>query len=359
MRAVGERARALALAVDSAAGIASAELVLASQRLCLGELDVVERLFAHAIPVLQDAGLQRQALEGVLLSAALHTWRQEYEDAHRILAVAINSARELGVGYAIVGAHFFQGMALGNEGRLGDALESLNEARRLAELNQEKYWLPRLPNTFAWLYRELGDPEKSHRLNLENVGLAQEFGMLEGEANAHVNLAGDYLHLGEPARAHDHLQKAEAIFEQDVWYRWRYNIRLKSEYARYWITRGDLASARASAEASKEAARAHGDRKYAAWARALLAEIAFLEDDVDTARSCLEKAIGILAKFACPTIAWKVLAQRAKLAARVGEAAVADEFRGRARETVKNLADSVPDDNVRIRFLKSRSVTQL
>ena len=103
--------------------------------------------------------------------------------------------------------------------------------------------------------------------------------MPEGEANAHVNLAGDYLNLGEPARAHDHLQKAEAIFEQDVWYRWRYNIRLKSEYARYWIMRGDLASARA--------------------------------------------------------------------------------FRRRAREMIRGLADSVPDDNVRTRFLKSRSVRQL
>jgi hypothetical protein len=102
--------------------------------------------------------------------------------------VVIKRARELGAGYAIVGAHFFQGMALGNEGRLGDALESLAEARRLAELNQEKYWLPRLPNTVAWLYRELGDPEKSHLLNLENVELAQEFKMQEGEANAHVNL---------------------------------------------------------------------------------------------------------------------------------------------------------------------------
>jgi hypothetical protein len=134
---------------------------------------------------------------------------------------------------------------------------------------------------------------------------------------------------------------------------------LKSEYARYWITLGDLASARASAEASKEAARAHGDRKYAAWARALLAEIALLEDDVDTARTCLDKAIGILAKHRCPTIGWKIFVRRAELAARVGETAVADEFRGRAREMIRSLADSVPDDHVRTKFLKSRPVRQL
>jgi tetratricopeptide (TPR) repeat protein len=359
MRAEAERAMELAQAEDSAAGVASAELVLACQRLCLGELDVAERLFARAVPVLQDAGLHMQVLEGVFYSGALHTWRQEYELAHRLFAVAIDKAREIGSGYAIVGGHFFQSLALGNEGRLGEALESLNEARRLAELNQERYWLPRLPNTLAWLYRELGDPEKSRQLNLENVELAREFGMPEGEANAQVNLAGDYLNLGEPDRAHEHLQKAEAIFGQDVWYRWRYNIRLQCEHARYWIKRGDLASARASAEAGKQAAEAHGDRKYAAWARALLAEVALLEDDVDTARTCLDKAIGILAERPCPTVAWKVLARRAELAARVGEATAADEFRGRAREMIRSLADSVPDDQVRTKFLKSRSVSRL
>jgi tetratricopeptide (TPR) repeat protein len=96
MRAEGDRAMALAQAAGSATGVASAELVLATQRLCLGELDVAEPLFARAIPVLQDAGLHIQALEGVFYSASLHSWRQEYDDAHRILAVVIKRARELG-----------------------------------------------------------------------------------------------------------------------------------------------------------------------------------------------------------------------------------------------------------------------
>jgi tetratricopeptide (TPR) repeat protein len=359
MRAEGERAMSLARSVNSPAGVASAELVLASQQLCLGELDVAQPLFARAIPVLQSAGLQMQALEGVVYSAALHTWRQEYDEAHRIYAVAIDKGRELGSGFAIVGAYFFRSIALGNQGRLGDALKSLTEASRMADLNQEKYWLPRLPNTIAWIHRELGNSEESHRLNLENVGLAQEFGMPEGEANAHVNLAGEYLNHGEPARALEHLQKAEEIFEQDIWFRWRYNIRLKSEYARYWIARGDLVSAQTSAEASRKAAEVHGDRKYAAWSRALLAEIALLEDDIDTARAFLDEAIGILAKHPCPIISWKIFVRRAELASRIGEEAAADEYRGRARETVRSLAASVPEGDLRTIFLNSRPVRQL
>jgi tetratricopeptide (TPR) repeat protein/predicted Ser/Thr protein kinase len=359
MRSEGERAIELARTVHSAVGVASAELVLATERLCIGSLEEARPLYGRAVPVLLEAGFESQAIEGVLYSAALNAWQLEYEEAHRIIQVALERARAVGAGFAIVGIHFFRSMTLGNQGRLGEALESLDEARRLAELNREKYWLPRLPNTVAWLHRELGDPEKAHLLNLENVELAREFGMPEGEANAHVNLAGDYLNLGEPARAHEHLMMAEAIFDTDNWYRWRYNIRLKGEYARFWIDKGDLVQGRRYAEECEIAAKTHKARKYMAWARKILGEIALIEGDVDNARTCLDEALGILSRYPCPTIEWKILNLWADLAGRLKNNTGADEFRGRARKIIKGLADSVPDEKLRTKFLKSRPVREV
>jgi tetratricopeptide (TPR) repeat protein len=273
--------------------------------------------------------------------------------------MALEQARALGAGFAIVAAHFFRSLALGNQGRMGEALESLTEARRLAELNQERYWLPRLPNTTGWVHRELGDAEKAHQLNLENVELAREFEMAEGEANAHVNLAGDYFSLGEPERAREHLERAEALFEQDVWFRWRYNLRLKSEWARYWIERGDLARAHESARASGEAARSHQCRKYAAWAHKLEGEIAILEEDMDAAGKHLEASLAILAQHPCPTITWKVLRSRGELARRLGDASLVDDCRSRARAIIRSLADSVTDNALRTKFLESRAVREI
>jgi tetratricopeptide (TPR) repeat protein/predicted Ser/Thr protein kinase len=359
MQAQGERAMELARSIDSEVGIASAELVLATRQLCVGELEVAQEIFARAVPVLQKSGLQVQALEGVVYSGALHGWLQEYDQAHHMLGVALERGRELGSGYAIVGAQFFRGLALGNQGRLGEALECLTEARRLAELNREQYWLPRLPNTVGWLHRELGDTEGAHLLNLENVELAKEFMMPEGEANAHVNLAGDYLSLGDPDRAYEHLQKADAIFRQDVWYRWRYSIRLQSEYARYWIKRGDLVKARKHSEASEKAARAHQARKHIAGARGLLGEIALLEDNMDDAGVHFDEAIAVVVRYPCPTLEWKILVQRADLARKLGDVAAADAWLGRARETIRRLADSVHDDKLRTIFLRSRPVREL
>jgi len=358
-RAGAEKALKLARAAGSEVGVASAELVIASERLCVGDLNAAEPMFQRAIPTLRKAGLQMQALEGVIYSAGLHVWKNEYREALQILDMALEQARALGAGFAIVAAHFFRSLALGNQGRLGQALESLSEARRLAELNCERYWLPRLPNTAGWVLRELGDAEKAHQLNLENVGLAREFDMAEGEANAHVNLAGDYFSLGEPERAREHLEKAEALFKQDVWFRWRYSLRLKGEWARYWIERGDLDRARESARASGEAARSHQCRKYAAWAHKLEAEIALLEDDVGAAGKHLEASIAILEQHPCPTIMWKVLRLRGQLAGRLGDTSLVDDCRGRAREIIQSLADSVTDDALRTKFLKSRAVREI
>lgn len=359
MGSVGEQAMELARSVNSAVGMASAELVLASQRLCLGELEEAMPLYEHAIPVHQRAGLPEHGLVGVALGGALHAWRQEYEEGHRILNISIDKARELGTGFGLLTGLFFKGMVLGNEGRLGEAFKSLNDAIRLAELNQDYYFLPRLPNTIGWLYRELEDFEKSHHLNLENVELAREHGIGEGGANANINLAIDCLSLGEPERAYAHLQEAQRIFAEDIWFRWRYNIRLQAVFAQYWIVRGNLDAARKHAEASEEAARSHQSKKHQAWALKILAEISLLEDDVSSAQKCLDKAIGILTAKPCPTIAWKIYKDRAQIAKKLRDEAVADGFRRRARATVRSLADSLMDDKIRTKFLKSRSVELL
>jgi hypothetical protein len=91
----------------------------------------------------------------------------------------------------------------------------------------------------------------------QSVQQGREFLSVEAEANAQVNLGHDYLVLGEPARALEHLQEAHRLYDQDVWYRWKYNLRLQAELARYLITQGDLTAA--TAHATTSAAKCGGD----------------------------------------------------------------------------------------------------
>jgi predicted ATPase len=355
----GNRAAELARRIGSKVGLASAEGVLAGQRLCLGELSEAESFLDRALPVLQDARESPSVLDVVCCRALLSMWRLEYADSEKALRYVHDQARRLGASFQLVEAHFCHGMALGNQGRMTEALAVLTEGMRVAEINGERFWLPRLPNTLGWLYRELHDLETALRLDHDSVRQARELPSAEAEANAHVNLGRDYLLLGEPARALEHLEHARRLFDEDVWFRWRYNLRLQAELAGYWIVRGDLKTAAAHANLSKDGAEKTRSHKHVAWAHKLFGDIAALEEKTEEAQGQYAKALEVLRGHPCPTIEWKILKASGQLALRQKNEAVGSELLGRARKVVQGLADQIQDRKLRERFLSDRTVREL
>jgi tetratricopeptide (TPR) repeat protein len=354
-----ERARELARASSSDVGVASAELVLACERVCVGDLTSADQHFDRAIPVLLKEGPPAQVLEAINTRASLHTWRLEYAEAERSLDWALAKARELGVYSPIIENHFFRGMVFGNRGRLGEALSQLQEGMRLAELHGDRYWLSRLPNTLGWIHGELQDREQALRLNQEGARMGHELGFAEGEANSHVNLARDYLALGEFARCLDHLRQAEGLFQQDVWYRWRYNLRLQAEFASYWIARGDLKQAAVHAASSLRQAETARARKHMAWARKLQGDIATLEERMADAGEEYQAALRMLEHHPCPTIEWKILQAAAARAQRISDDLAQRALSGRQALLLQGLADSVADGALRETLLGSQGIREL
>jgi len=359
MRQQANRALDIARAAGSNAGVASAESVLACDRLCTGDLGAAEQYYQRAIPVMQEKGVQLGVVDALSYLGALHTWRLDYTEAEHVTGWALEKAREIGATFHIVANLFFRGMALGNQGRLSDALGTLEDARRLAELNGERYWLPRIPNTLGWIYREMQDLETALQLDTGNVRLAEEMGMVEGRANAHVNLGHDYLALGEPGRAIEHLQQAEQLFKQDVWFRWRYAIRMQAEMTNYWIHRGDLKMAAMHAAACLQAAKMPRARKYLAWGHKLLGDIAVLEERMDESRREYQTALDMLARNPCPMIEWQILKASAKAARHAKSDSTGEELLGRARAVIQSLAESIRDDRLRRKFLGSKPFLEL
>jgi len=353
------QAAELARLAASRVGLASAEGVLASHCFSTGDLTAAEYYFDRAIPVLKEEGEPLAALDASCYRILLSTFRLEYQDADQALRWAHDKARDLGAGFQLIYAHFVSGMTLGNQGRLSEALEVLREGMRLAELNGERFWLSRLPNCAGWLHRELQDLETAVRLDAESVRQGREFGVAEAEANAQVNLGHDYLLLGEPVRAFEHLQEAKHLYEQDVWMRWRYNLRLQAEFASYWITQGDLKAAAAHAAAALHLAEVTLSRKYIAWAHKLLGDIAALEERVEDGRRSYAAALGVLQRHPCPTIEWKILKAAAELARRQKDDSASADFLGRSRAVVQSLADALQDDKLRQGFLAAKPVRDL
>ena len=269
-RALGTKALELARRSGSRTAVASSEMVLAMERMCMGDSEAAQNFSTPALPVLQSDSrypVPLHVIEGVGYGAAFHGWRLEYEEALPPCEWALQRARERGSGFHIVCLLFIRGLGLGNFGRLSDSLADLREGMRLSELNHERYWLPRLPNTLGWLHGEMFDTEEALRLNREGSAIAREMKFREGDANSQINLAFNHLSVGEPNTALEHLSCAAALLVQDEWFRWVYTIRLHAGYAEYWLAKEDPQGAAASATASLELAASTRRRKHVAWAR--------------------------------------------------------------------------------------------
>ncbi len=352
----GERALALAQAAGSEVGTASAELVLGLERMCVGVTADAERSFSRAAPVLARHGPPVHALEAVGYSGLLHAWQLEYASAGDAVDWCLQKARDLGLSYYIILNLFVRGMARFNQGRLSEGLHDLREGMRLAERNGERFWRSRYPNTLGWVYRELQDFETALRFDGEGASAAREDGYGKPEANAHVNLAADYIALGEPLRARDHLRRAEQIFESDLWFRWRYNIRTKAELARYSLACGDPAAAARYASESVALASPRKARKHLARAHKILGDVAVAEERLADARQEYDTALQALGGRRCPTIEWTILLAAADTAAAFHDTAMAEHYRGRCRHVIGELADSLVEDDLRRQFLASEAV---
>jgi tetratricopeptide (TPR) repeat protein len=227
---------------------------------------------------------------------------------------------------------------------------------RIAEQNDEKYWLSRFPNTLGWVFTELQDRDAALRLNQEGARLAHENKYGKPEANSQLNLAQHYLDVGELERAFGHLERAEQIFAEDIWYRWRYNIRLQAEFARYWLLRGDTQRAGKAAAESLAHAEPRKARKHIAWAHKVLGDVAAAEERWSDARVSYETAVSVISRHRCPTVEWKILLAAAGMATARGDAALAESYRGRTRQVIGSLADAIADDRLRRGFLQSEAI---
>ena len=114
------------------------------------------------------------AIEAVVHCSAYHAWQGRLEQAGPGIEWAMKRARERGVSYHIIECLFITGLGLGQSGQISPALASLEEAERIADLNGDRYWRPRIPNTRGWIYRELQDFESAIRVNQEGTGMGHE-----------------------------------------------------------------------------------------------------------------------------------------------------------------------------------------
>ena len=196
-------------------------------------------------------------------------------------------------------------------------------------------------------------------MNKEGVAIARELKFAEGEANSHVNLASNYLTLGEPECAKEHLDAAERASQGENWFRWLYQTRLQAQYAQFWMARGDPRRAASYAAASLDAARSTRRRKYIAWARKLLGDVAVMEERHEDAAQEYEAGLQVLRGHQCPSVEWKIALSLARLKACLHQSDSSEDYLNLSREIMRRLAGSTSDDGLRAIFVKSKLARDL
>ncbi|MFL6417424.1 MAG: ATP-binding protein [Bryobacteraceae bacterium] len=351
---VGRAEQAMAVADAAGCSTAKADGILGYQRLFTGDLAGARTRLERARPALlrENAISQAAFVTGSL--AFLYDLQSEYAKAEALFAELMGGRMRLANSADLLRVTWMRGMALANQGRISDALQTLGEGMRMAEINGERFWFSRIPNTLGWIYSELLDPDTALKHNLDGVVAGQQAGMPEVEANSHINLSNAYTALGDLNLAWHHLSEGQRILSAEGdWLKWRFTIRLELESANYWFARRELVRARASAELALAKAEAVLARKHTVWAHKILADIELLEENPARAAAQCRIAREILSNYPCPLIEWKVLLAARKAALLCSDLDQAESTLIEAMESLGVLADSIRDPELQQKFLAS------
>jgi DNA-binding winged helix-turn-helix (wHTH) protein len=352
----GQALRAMAVAEATGASSAKAEGILGYERLLAGDLAAARTHLERSRPALIQEGALSQAAFVTGSVGFLYNLQSEYARADMLFAEAIGDRMRLASSCAdVLRMTWMRGLALANRGRISDALQALHDGMQMGELNGERFWFSRIPNTVGWIYSELFDLKTAVEYNLHGVEAAQQAGLPEVEANSHINLSNAYRELGDLNLAWRHLSEGERILAASgKWLKWRFIIRLELENANYWLARGNLVKARASATLALAKAEAVLARKHIAFAHKLLAAVDLLQENPTKASAECRVALEILRHYPCPLIEWKVLLTAGQAALLSGDSDGAEHALNQARECLAAIADSIRDPKLRETFISYR-----
>jgi serine/threonine protein kinase/tetratricopeptide (TPR) repeat protein len=333
--------------------------LIALKHLCYGELTESKALLDEIIQLARTPEHRPALLHAAAWRGALHFFQSEYESAEKRLNEAHSLASELRDGFGLLVCLFFLGLSRGNQGRMSDALATLQVATDTARRNGDHFWLPRLPNCIAWVYRELGDYGRALEHDQQGVEIARQDHVLEAEANSLINLGIDYTRTHEGDKTIAAFHQVEDIFHRDAWFRWRYNIRHQAARAEHCLSQGDLDEASRYAHRLLEVATQYQARKYAAIAHKLLADVAVGRGAPSEADTELSTALDLLRSYPMPVVAWKIYAALGRVRLHSGHRTAAREAFSHAAAIVNQISSNVRDENLRAMFLSSHAAQEV
>jgi tetratricopeptide (TPR) repeat protein len=326
----------------------------------VGELESSRTLYDQSIPIARSVDNRQTLSVALTYRGGLHFFQTDYQRAEEVLREAVQVASEIRDGVNLPQALFFQGLTLGNQGRITEALTKLNEAQEMSLRNGARMVASKIPNCIAWLHRELQDFEGAFECDLSALETARTYRIGEAEANALINLIHDYSDRGDAGKAAEAIEAVHAIRDRDAWHAWRFfDIRFQAATAEHCLSQGDPERAATHARLLLSNATRQWVPKYIAIAHRLLAELAIASGDYPGAAAELHASLEQLRSHPNPLVAWKVYVLLGRVRYHLGELEAAREAFSAAAAIVDRIAGSVTDENLRATFVNSAAVREV
>jgi tetratricopeptide (TPR) repeat protein len=302
----------------------------------------------------------RARAQSVIYVGTVLQWRGDYTRALEVLQRGVALAEEAHAGFVGGLGTFHICNALLSLGRYDEALARYRRLYDYAQAAGDRFALVRAANSIGAIHNELFDYTEGARVSLDSEALTQKiFPWPEPRAHALLKVVTSHLGRGELGLAEEFLDRAAALYDVDVWGRWRWHmllVRLRGEVA---MARGRLEEARGHAIRSAELAEASEASKHVVSALRLQGEILVAGDRLDEAAGPLREAAALAQRLGTPREQWIANAALGGLAARRGRDIEAERHWTAAMEAVEGIARGLITPAFRRSFLEADRVREI
>jgi len=301
---------------------------------------------------LNDNQLEARALVEI---GFLHAQRAEFNQAVNAAELGLKLLAETDDHHATAYAWNILGRALGGRGDYGRALDAFQCSQEEAQKVGDRYLLAQALNMLGWLYRELGDYENGLKFDEEGVDFAQQWDKPSPEISARLNVCLDVLHLGDPGRALELLNKIEVQINAGSFgfHSWRWRLRHLHARGLCYLALNEPAKALVLAEDGLPLAETNVTRKYVALNHELkgmaLAELG----KVDEAIGATKTAISLADDIHYQPIRWASRLQLAELYRQNGREQESKNISSEAEHIIQTIASSLEDEKLRVTYLNT------
>ena len=228
-------------------------------------------------------------------------------------------------------------------GRFGELLTMVRRGRELEEKNGEDPWISVLGE--SWLRALCFDFEGVRDLSKIVMRTDAEPHAAWISTVSRISSGYAELYRGNPVEAlRSFSEVCDPRITSNFILHWRWRLHARLGITEAHLLAGDIADARREADDVLASALSAADPGLQALAWELRSRVARAENDCESARIYVDRALAILDRFDIPVAAWQVHRTAWELYDQLADRERADEHRARAKQLILRIADSFEHD---------------